>query len=137
MKISTLETIKSKNKNKWTAAGAAALLGFLALASQQQAGEQIISVGNITCNGADPVQIEQNTPVANVASWHEVKIGLTELTDEQQRDLRTIVIKRIIDAETESVLSEKPTDNGNTELVVNQTITANLPAKCVVYNYPF
>jgi hypothetical protein len=133
--MSFLEHYNLKSRRSPIYVGLVVLLGLgISLSEKEQFDNNTISIGEVTCKGAESFQFEDGSTIAEIADNIETD---SEFTDTQIRDLRSIVNKLIVSEQGESVLSESttPTDGiFGTEL--NQTININLPSNCQAYNFP-
>ena len=136
MNILSGEFNKSSQKRLFFATiSALAISSAIISSDKQQSGEKIITIGEVTCQGAESFQFEAGTTIAEIANNIETD---SELSDAQNRDLRSIVNKSIINQVGESALRETATPNNGifgTEL--DQTISIYLPSHCQAHDLPF
>ena len=134
MKKSSFENLKGIKPKVAIALGGLLLLVGTSVSERQQSDNNIISIGEVTCKGAESFQFEDGSTIAEIADNIETD---SEFTDTQIRDLRSIVNKLIVSEQGESVLIESaaPT-NGIYGTELNQTININLPSNCQAHNFP-
>jgi hypothetical protein len=114
---------------------ALAISSAMILSYKQHSEEKIITIGEVTCQGAESFQFEAGTTIAEIANNIETH---SELSDAQNRDLRSIVNKSIINQVGESALRETATPtNGIFGTELNQTISIYLPSQCQAHDLPF
>lgn len=129
---------KSFRYNKPVIAGLSVLLGFTVLASEiQDSKDNRLSIGAVTCEGNEPFQLESGTTIPEIANNISSTIE-QQLSESQQRDLRSIIINEITEQQGEDIFVEQPQDGSNlTVLALKNTVNVTLPVNCRVYNYPF
>jgi len=135
MKSSKFESFRY---NKPVIAGLSVLLGFTVLASEiQDSKDNRLSIGAVTCEGNEPFQLESGTTIPEIANNISSTIE-QQLSESQQRDLRSIIINEITEQQGEDIFVEQPQDGSNlTVLALKNTVNVTLPVNCRVYNYPF
>ena len=135
MKSSKFESFRY---NKPVIAGLSVLLGFTVLASEiQDSKDNRLSIGAVTCEGNEPFQLESGTTIPEIANNISSTIE-QQLSESQQRDLRSIIINEITEQQGEDIFVEQPQDGSNlTVLALKNTVDVTLPVNCRVYNYPF
>ena len=135
MKSSKFESFRY---NKPVIAGLSVLLGFTVLASEiQDSKDNRLSIGAVTCEGDEPFQLESGTTIPEIANNISSTIE-QQLSESQQRDLRSIIINEITEQQGEDIFVEQPQDGSNlTVLALKNTVNVTLPVNCRVYNYPF
>jgi len=135
MKSSKFESFRY---NKPVIAGLSVLLGFTVLAIEiQDSKDNRLSIGAVTCEGNEPFQLESGTTIPEIANNISSTIE-QQLSESQQRDLRSIIINEITEQQGEDIFVEQPQDGSNlTVLALKNTVNVTLPVNCRVYNYPF